>query len=294
MYAEFATDEKVLAMSDSDQIRLVRLFCLRCSRVTEEMPDRQIAAYLRVSMKQLPKTKSAFLEGEFINEDWSIRNWGKRQIYAKKAAERKRRSRERCATESPPIQRDETRDGHAECHAVATAQGQHPDDQNLELRSKEKTSKKEMPPANPNPFNQPPEIVSQDFPTDRRGQNLADWNAALGILESDKNLKPLAEEMKVEDGSPLFRSLEGWQFLHAARVVSRPGNPSHWGYFRTVFSGATRRQFEEWGKPRQFGPEQPSHEIPTERLPCSRTDNVDPETLAYYESLSRGRASSRN
>ncbi|MCK9801443.1 hypothetical protein M1B34_28185 [Pseudomonas sp. MAFF 302030] len=83
MYGEFATDPKVQMMSEAMQRRLVMLFCLECSNgietfhVTER--ETSIAFAMRVTEEILSETKAVFLAKGFINDDWTLSNWDKRQ-----------------------------------------------------------------------------------------------------------------------------------------------------------------------------------------------------------------------
>lgn len=79
MYSEFASDPKVQSMSESMQRRLMMLFCLRCGNVLATLQDDELAFALRISEDELSETKALFLRKGFIDEDWSIKNWDKRQ-----------------------------------------------------------------------------------------------------------------------------------------------------------------------------------------------------------------------
>lgn len=93
MYAEFANDAKVQSMPEVMQRRLVMIFCLRCSNVTETLSDEELAFQLRISVEELAETKEMFLRKGFIEDDWSVRNWAKRQFISDSSAERVRRHR---------------------------------------------------------------------------------------------------------------------------------------------------------------------------------------------------------
>jgi len=98
LYAEFATDPKVQMMSEAMQRRLIMLFCLQCGNgletfhVTER--ETSIAFALRVSDDEIALTKSEFLRRGFINNDWTLRNWGKRQYASDSSTARVRKHRE--------------------------------------------------------------------------------------------------------------------------------------------------------------------------------------------------------
>ena len=99
MYGEFATDPKVQMMSEAMQRRLVMLFCLECSNgietfhVTER--ETSIAFALRVTEEILAETKAVFLAKGFINDDWTLANWEKRQYVSDSSTARVKAHREK-------------------------------------------------------------------------------------------------------------------------------------------------------------------------------------------------------
>jgi hypothetical protein len=95
MYAEFASDPKVQMMSEAMQRRLVMLFCMRCCDVTVTLRDDEIAFHLRVSESELAETKALFIAKGFIDSEWNVTNWEKRQFASDSSAERTRRYRDR-------------------------------------------------------------------------------------------------------------------------------------------------------------------------------------------------------
>jgi len=98
LYAEFGTDPKVQMMSEVMQRRLIMLFCLQCGNgietfhVTER--ETSIAFALRLSEEEIALTKAEFLKRGFINDDWTLRNWGKRQYASDSSTARVRKHRE--------------------------------------------------------------------------------------------------------------------------------------------------------------------------------------------------------
>ncbi|MDR5825855.1 hypothetical protein [Caballeronia sp. LZ043] len=109
-YAEFATDAKVQSMSEAMQRRLMMLFCLRCSDVLATLQDDELAFALRVSEDELAETKSLFLRKGFIDGEWQILNWDKRQFSSDSSTERSRKHR---ASKKSDVQRS--------CNVAATA-----------------------------------------------------------------------------------------------------------------------------------------------------------------------------
>jgi hypothetical protein len=95
MYSEYATDAKVQSMTEPMQRRLVMLFCLRCCDVTVTLSDEELAFQLRISDEDLEETKALFIKKGFINEDWDLVNWDRRQFSSDSSAERTREYRER-------------------------------------------------------------------------------------------------------------------------------------------------------------------------------------------------------
>lgn len=104
LYAEFATDPKVQMMPEAMQRRLVMLFCLQCSNGIETFHETEretsIAFALRISDEELAETKALFLRKGFINEDWTLCNWSKRQYASDSSTARVRRHREKQKQES--------------------------------------------------------------------------------------------------------------------------------------------------------------------------------------------------
>ncbi|WP_256574600.1 DnaT-like ssDNA-binding domain-containing protein [Pseudomonas sp. B15(2017)] len=99
LYGEFATDPKVQMMSEAMQRRLVMLFCLECSNgietfhVTER--ETSIAFAMRVTEEILAETKAVFLAKGFINDDWTLANWEKRQYVSDSSTARVKAHREK-------------------------------------------------------------------------------------------------------------------------------------------------------------------------------------------------------
>jgi hypothetical protein len=95
MYHEFATDPKVQSMPEAMQRRLVMLMCLRCSNVLGTLQETDICFALRIDETQLAETKALFVRKHFIDEDWEILQWDKRQKPSDSSTERVRKHREK-------------------------------------------------------------------------------------------------------------------------------------------------------------------------------------------------------
>ena len=93
MYSEFADDPKVQMMSEVDQRRLLMLFCERCKDVKHDETLR--AFHWRITPLELNATKAIFLQFGFIDEDWNVLNWNRRQYISDSSNERVKRYRER-------------------------------------------------------------------------------------------------------------------------------------------------------------------------------------------------------
>ena len=90
-YHEWDSDPKVQSMSEPMQRRLVMLFCSRCREETLHETDR--AFHWRISPEELAETKALFLEKGFIDENWNLLNWNRRQFLSDSSTERVRRHR---------------------------------------------------------------------------------------------------------------------------------------------------------------------------------------------------------
>ena len=98
LYAEFATDPKVQMMSEAMQRRLVMLFCLKCGNGIETFHETErdvsLAFALRISPEETAATKAEFVRRGFINSDWTVRNWNKRQYASDSSTARVRKHRD--------------------------------------------------------------------------------------------------------------------------------------------------------------------------------------------------------
>src|SRR5450756_2742858 len=94
LYAEFASDPKVLMPPEAHQARLIKLMCLRCNETLETLHETELAFHLRISEEELAKTKELFIERRFIDESWGLVNWNKRQFLSDSSTERVRRHRQ--------------------------------------------------------------------------------------------------------------------------------------------------------------------------------------------------------
>lgn len=80
LYVEFANDPKIQMMSEAMQRRYVMLLCLRCSNSLVTLHETEVAFALRVSEADLAETKALFIAKGFIDSEWNLPNWEKRQF----------------------------------------------------------------------------------------------------------------------------------------------------------------------------------------------------------------------
>lgn len=92
-YSEFDGDCNVQMMSEADQRRLVLVFCARCRE--EKLTDQQWSFRWRVSLDEVVRTKAVFIENGFIDENWDLLNWNKRQVTPDSSRERTKRWRQK-------------------------------------------------------------------------------------------------------------------------------------------------------------------------------------------------------
>ncbi len=123
MYHEFATDPKVQSMSEAMQRRLMMLLCLRCSNTLVTLQETEIAFALRIDDDELAETKVLFLRKNFINEDWEILQWDKRQFISDSSAVRVARHRAKVKAESETAQQQP-------CNVTVTPQNRTDTEQN--------------------------------------------------------------------------------------------------------------------------------------------------------------------
>jgi len=100
LYSEFAHDPKIQMLSEAMQRRYVMLLCLRCSETLETLHETEIAFQLRLSEKDLEETKLLFISKKFIDRQWNLLNWDKRQFVSDSSTERVARHRQKKKQES--------------------------------------------------------------------------------------------------------------------------------------------------------------------------------------------------
>lgn len=103
LYAEIRRDPKVRTMPESHQIRLIWLYTLRCDGPTEKLSRDELLYGLDCDETFLEALHETFLAKGFIDQDWSIPNWSKRQYVSDSSTDRVRKFRENRA-----LKQDET------------------------------------------------------------------------------------------------------------------------------------------------------------------------------------------
>ena len=93
LYAEFAYDPKMQMLPECMQRRFIMLLCFRCGNDGKVLQDSEVMFLLRISMDETRETKALFVTSGFINKDWTLKNWQKRQRDQKAGAARVAKSR---------------------------------------------------------------------------------------------------------------------------------------------------------------------------------------------------------
>ena len=100
LYSEFAHDPKIQMLSEAMQRRYVMLMCLRCSETLETLHETEIAFQLRLSEAELIETKQLFISKNFIDKQWNLLNWDKRQFVSDSSTMRVAKHRQKKKQES--------------------------------------------------------------------------------------------------------------------------------------------------------------------------------------------------
>ena len=211
MYNEFAADPKVQSMSEAMQRRLVMLLCLRCSNTLVTLQDDEIAFALRISDADLMETKALFVRKGFVDDQWEIANWDKRQFASDSSAPRV--ARHRAIKKELEIQEE------IECNVTVTPQIQNRTD------TEQKQNRKEKAPATPAAL---PEWLPEDA-----------WNGFLAMRKSiKKSIAPDAipialrklEALRDAGSDPRAvleqSTMNSWQGLFEVKLAAQPrGSP---------------------------------------------------------------------
>jgi hypothetical protein len=82
-------------LSEAMQRRYVMLLCLRCSETLVTLHETEIAFQLRLNEQELEETKSLFISKKFIDRQWNLLNWDKRQFVSDSSTVRVAKHREK-------------------------------------------------------------------------------------------------------------------------------------------------------------------------------------------------------
>lgn len=137
LYSEFEDDPKVQMLPEAMQRRLIMLFCQKCKG--EKRTDAQIAFKLHISLSDLAETKKLFLANGFIDAEWNLPNWNRRQFLSDSSTDRVRRHRERSpGHKNMGLKQDET------LHNVSVKQPVTPPDTDTDSEQIQKQKRKEL------------------------------------------------------------------------------------------------------------------------------------------------------
>lgn len=206
LYAEFADDPKVQMMPEHFQRRLIMLFCDRSKGPIDES---LLAFHWRIGSVELQETKIAFLEKGFIDQDWNVLNWEKRQYVSDSSASRTKSYRERLnhKNDVPPKKYVTACDGHSDGHSDAPRT-------DTEQNRTETTEPKGSPPA--------PQVRPEDFANA--------WNSHRGMLPK---LREFTESRRRKVQARMRQGITVERFSEAVRLcTSMPfllgNNPRGW------------------------------------------------------------------
>ena len=215
LYSEFANDAKVQMMSESMQRRYIMLMCLRCSNALRNgdsnnmtsLRDEEVAFLLRISEDEIAETKELFIKKGFIDSEWNLLNWDKRQRRSDidvSGAERQRKYREK----QEEIKRNALRNG------TVTLPDTDTDTEVTTLSGKPDGDQPEKP-KKPNETEQAKEAL--DYLNAKTGKN---------YQSVDANIKPLKARIKETDlatvKAVIDRKVADWQYDEKMQEFLRP------------------------------------------------------------------------
>ncbi len=95
LYSECYDDFKMISIPEVMRWRYVALMCLQCSETLKNLPDAGVALKLRISLEEVAETKAILTKQGFIEGNWELVNWEKRQFISDSNATRQKAYRER-------------------------------------------------------------------------------------------------------------------------------------------------------------------------------------------------------
>lgn len=93
LYSEIQDDPDVQMLPEFMRWRFIALLCSRCK--SDELSDSVIAFQWRVPASEVRETKVLFISKGFIDENWNVLNWDKRQYVSDSSKERTQRYRQK-------------------------------------------------------------------------------------------------------------------------------------------------------------------------------------------------------
>lgn len=101
-YAEWVHDPKIQSMDETSQRRHVCVLCLMCDGSLSQLSESEIAFALHITPEELQITKKIFIEKGFIDDNWNVMQWDKRQYISDTSTERTRKWREKNGKRTSP------------------------------------------------------------------------------------------------------------------------------------------------------------------------------------------------
>lgn len=96
LYSEIQDDPKVQMLPENMRWRFIALLCCRCKE--ERLTDPTVAFLLRLPPSDVQETKFLFIEQGFVDADWNILKWEKRQRAFDSSKQRTQQYRRRLVT----------------------------------------------------------------------------------------------------------------------------------------------------------------------------------------------------
>ena len=142
-------------MSETLQRRFIMLLCLQNNNDLKKLTPDEIAFALRITPEELSETQKIFIKKGFIDDEFTILNWDKRQYISDNSTQRVRKHRQK---------QDETLQKRSETVTVT------PPEQNRYRTDTEQIQKKKIP-------------IPKDFTVSDRVKKWADEKGYVGLKE---------------------------------------------------------------------------------------------------------------
>lgn len=225
LYAEFANDAKVQMMSEAMQRRYIMLMCLRCSNGLVTLQDDEVAFQLRISNEEITETKRLFIAKGFIDSDWNLLNWDKRQFASDASTTRVAKHRSLQKAKQQAVGNDDV--------TLQKQKGNGPDtDTDTDKSAKAHTSPAKLPPC---PIDRVIEVYHEALPelpavrlkTKDRARALSKvWGWVLTSKKADGERRAQSEDEAVEWFSDYFARVRDNDFLMGK--TPRSGEHAGW------------------------------------------------------------------